>query len=138
MLLLIEYYFMKQMMSLLLLVLLFTACGVPDVKPAEKQAALSEAALKGKTLFIGCAACHAVNKELTGPALAGVEGRWPDRKLLFEYIRNNDKVRASGDPYAVKLYEQYNRTMMNAFPNLTDENIESLLAYIKETTGRTE
>ena len=37
----------------------------------------------GKALFqANCASCHAVNKKLTGPALAGVEDRWPDKAKL--------------------------------------------------------
>src|SRR3954467_2071053 len=44
----------------------------------------------GQALFsANCASCHAVNKELTGPALAGVEGRWGDKKKLHAWIRNN-------------------------------------------------
>ena len=37
----------------------------------------------GKALFSqNCASCHAVNKKLTGPALAGVEDRWSEKKNL--------------------------------------------------------
>ena len=44
----------------------------------------------GKALFqANCAACHAVNKQLTGPALAGVEDRWPDKANLHAWIKNN-------------------------------------------------
>lgn len=47
----------------------------------------------GKALFSqNCASCHAVNKQLTGPALAGVLDRVSDRKLLNEWIRDNEKV----------------------------------------------
>ena len=33
-----------------------------------------------------CASCHAVNKKLTGPALAGVEDRWSDKAKLHAWI----------------------------------------------------
>jgi len=36
-----------------------------------------------------CASCHSVNKDLTGPKLAGVESRgpWSDRKNLYALVR---------------------------------------------------
>ncbi|MEP7257850.1 MAG: c-type cytochrome, partial [Flavitalea sp.] len=45
----------------------------------------------GGSLFQqNCASCHAVNKDLTGPRLSGVEGRgpWSDRKQLYAWIHN--------------------------------------------------
>jgi hypothetical protein len=54
----------------------------------------------GEVLFKrNCASCHAVNKVLTGPALAGMEERITDKKKLFDIIRNNIEVLKSGDPY---------------------------------------
>src|SRR5687768_1621471 len=40
-----------------------------------------------------CASCHAINKDLTGPKLAGVESRgpWADRKQLYAWIHNPAK-----------------------------------------------
>src|SRR5918993_947381 len=46
---------------------------------------------KGKQLFQqNCASCHSLTKDLTGPALAGVEerGPWTDRKNLVKWIQN--------------------------------------------------
>ena len=86
----------------------------------------------GKALFSqNCASCHAVNKQLTGPALAGVEDRWPDKAMLHAWIKNNQQVIKSGYPYAVNLYNSFNKTAMNLFPNLTDKEIDAILAYIK-------
>jgi mono/diheme cytochrome c family protein len=86
----------------------------------------------GKSLFSqNCASCHAVNKKLTGPALAGVEDRWPDKKNLYAWIKNNQAFLKTGDAYANKLYNEYNKTAMNLFPNLTDKDIDAILAYIK-------
>ena len=46
-------------------------------------------AQNGQTLFqTNCASCHLVHKKLTGPALAGTEERWPDRKKLYGWIHN--------------------------------------------------
>jgi len=86
----------------------------------------------GKALFSqNCASCHAVNKNLTGPALAGVEDRWAEKKNLYAWIKNSAAYLKTGDPYAVKLYNDYNKTAMNLFPSLTDQDIDAILAYIK-------
>ncbi len=92
----------------------------------------------GKALFqANCAACHAVNKKLTGPALAGVEDRWPDKAKLHAWIKNNAAVLKSGDKYANDLYVEYNKTAMNLFPNITDKEIDAILGYIKTVPAAT-
>ena len=86
----------------------------------------------GKALFSqNCASCHAVNKKLTGPALAGVEDRWPDKKNLYSWIKNNAAFLKTGDPYAPKLSNGYNKTAMNLFPSLTEKSCDAILGYIK-------
>lgn len=91
----------------------------------------------GKALFqTNCASCHAVNKVLTGPALAGVEDRWPDKKMLHAWIRNNNQVLANGYKYAVDLFNQYNKTPMNTFPTFKDAEIDAILGYIKSEAGK--
>lgn len=85
----------------------------------------------GKALFsANCASCHAINKKLTGPALAGVEDRWPDKKKLHAWIKNSQAFLKTGDAYANNLYNEYNKTAMNSFPNLTDKEIDAILGYI--------
>ena len=86
----------------------------------------------GKTLFqTNCASCHAVNKKMTGPALAGVEERWPDKAKLHAWIKNSAAFLKTGDAYATNLYNEYNKTAMNLFPNFTDKEIDAILGYIK-------
>lgn len=106
--------------------LLLTVLSIHKVSFAQDVAA-------GKTLFqSNCAQCHQVNRNSTGPALAGVEQRVPDKKLLFDWIRNNQKVLASGNKYFNDLYNQWNKTPMNVFTALTDDEIENMLAYIRD------
>jgi mono/diheme cytochrome c family protein len=85
----------------------------------------------GKTLFnTNCASCHQVHKNSTGPALAGVEDRWPDKAKLHAWIRNSAAFLKTGDKYANDLYNQYNKTAMNLFPNLKDEEIDAIIKYV--------
>lgn len=86
----------------------------------------------GKALFsANCASCHAVNKRLTGPALAGVEERWPDKAKLYAWIKNNQAFLKTGDKYANDLYNEYGKSAMNLFTNLSDKEIDAILGYIK-------
>ena len=94
--------------------------------------AMNLSAQDGKTLFsTNCAACHAVNKRSTGPALAGVEDRWSDKTKLHAWVKNSAAFLKTGDVYANNLYNEYNKTAMNLFPGLSDKDIDAILAYIK-------
>jgi mono/diheme cytochrome c family protein len=89
---------------------------------------------KGKTLFnTNCAACHSLDKKLTGPALRGVEARLDeqglDREWISAWIRNSAAVVKSGDAYANKIYDEYNGAAMTAMPQLSDQDISDILAY---------
>ncbi len=90
----------------------------------------------GKTLFTSnCASCHNVLKDGTGPALAGVEDRWPDKAKLHAWIKNNQAFLKTGDAYANALYLKYNKTAMNLFPSLSDKEIDAILGYINTTAA---
>ncbi len=90
---------------------------------------------KGKQLFNqNCAACHALNRKMTGPALANVESRLAeeeglDKEWLYAWIKNSAGMISAGDAYAVKIYNEYNQAAMTAFPTLSDEDIDNILAY---------
>ncbi|MFZ1703706.1 MAG: c-type cytochrome [Saprospiraceae bacterium] len=87
----------------------------------------------GKELFKSyCAACHAkdMRSSATGPALGGSQSRWSDDVALYAWIRNSQALIASGHPRAVEMWNQYKPTVMTAFPNLTDDEIGSMLAYV--------
>lgn len=84
----------------------------------------------GEALFKAqCASCHAVKEKLIGPALKGIETRRPEEWLL-KWIKNSSAVIKSGDEYANKLYNEYNKTQMPSFA-LKDDEIKSILAYVK-------
>ncbi len=89
----------------------------------------------GKALFnANCAACHKLDKKMTGPALRNVEQRLADdegldRAWLSAWIRNSAGMIKAGDAYANKIYNEYNKTAMTAMPQLADADINNILAY---------
>jgi cytochrome c2 len=112
------------------------AAAPADAAPAAAASAPAGGgdAEKGKTLFTNnCAQCHAVTDEVVvGPGLKGVEQRTPGKDWLHKWIRNSGAVIASGDAYAVGIYNKYNKVAMSNFPNLTDADIDGILAYINQ------
>lgn len=91
----------------------------------------------GESLFnANCKTCHRIHQKLVGPALADVYNRAPSIDWIKAFIKNSAGVIASGDDYAVKLYNEYNKTQMTAFSSLKDEEIMNVLAYIQAETEK--
>lgn len=89
----------------------------------------------GEKLFKGnCTVCHAINDRVVGPALRDITKRRP-LDWIQKFVRNSQKVIKSGDEYAVKLYNEYNKTEMTAF-DFSDEEITSIVAYIKNESSK--
>ena len=85
----------------------------------------------GKQLFdTNCKTCHRVDSRLIGPPLAGVYDRAPSIEWIQNFVRNSSAVIASGDPYAVNLFNEYNKVLMTSFP-LKNEDILNILAHVK-------
>ncbi|MFM8346557.1 MAG: c-type cytochrome, partial [Bacteroidota bacterium] len=94
---------------------------------------------EGEALFkSNCKSCHAVKRKLVGPALAGVETRVPSIQWIKDWVRNPAKVIASGDAYAVKIYNEYQKAQMTAFTTLKDDQIMAILAYVKDDAEKVE
>lgn len=119
----ISLFFRSVAQSLLLISSLIFA-GVTAVQ--AQDAAAGAAIFKQK-----CTACHKLDRKSIGPALAGVQDR-RDEAWLHKWIKNSQSLVASGDADAVKLFEEYNKIAMPAFPELADSDISNILAYIKE------
>ena len=89
----------------------------------------------GEKLFkANCTACHALDKQIIGPALGGVVDRLKTEQgletdWLHKWIKDNKALRASGDKYAIEVYEKFNKTEMTAFPALSDADVNDILAY---------
>jgi mono/diheme cytochrome c family protein len=87
---------------------------------------------KGQQLFKqNCASCHAIDKDMTGPALHGVAERGPwaaDRENLRKWIKNPNPFIAS-DPYIKALKNKFGLPMP-AQSQLSDEEVEEVVRYI--------
>ena len=84
---------------------------------------------EGRKLFKQlCASCHKLDKKLIGPALGGVEER-RENEWLIAWIKNNAELRATGDRDAIAIFEEYNGSVMSAFPQLSDQQINDILYY---------
>ena len=92
------------------------------------------AAADGKAIFkANCSACHKVTSEkVNGPGLEGIAGRVPSpaKDWLTKWVKNNIKLRESGDAYAVKVYNDNNKGAMPAFEYLSDEELNAVVDYI--------
>ncbi len=119
----------KNILSLGLIILLAftTSLSAQEGDPA-----------KGKALFnANCAACHQLDKKMTGPALRKVEQRLSDdqgldRDWIYAWVRNSAGLIKSGDAYANKVYNEFGGAAMTAFPQLSDDDLNNILAYTAE------
>jgi mono/diheme cytochrome c family protein len=86
----------------------------------------------GKALFnSNCAACHKLDAKSTGPALRGVANKY-DMAWIYKWVNNSSALIKSGDQKAVKIYEEYNKSVMTAFPQLSTADVDNIIAYTSE------
>ena len=87
---------------------------------------------KGKQLFKNnCASCHNMEKKVVGPALKNVVKNQGE-DWTKAWIKNNNKLRASGDKHANQIFKEYNGMAMTAYEHLGDEAIVDLTAYLAQ------
>ncbi len=97
---------------------------------ATANSASAQDAAAGAAIFKQkCTACHGIEKAVVGPALKGVDTKY-DEAFLLKWIKNSPAFIASGDAQAVKA-SQYSPAMMSAFPELSDDDIKNIIAYVK-------
>ncbi len=127
---------LSDLVKLLTLALFVTTSSTSFAQEIPTDAAAISA---GEALFNGnCKSCHRVKQKLVGPALAGVENRAPSIAWIIEWVKNPAKKIASGDEYANKIYNEYNKSQMTAFTSYTDAQILSILAYVKSDAEKVE
>lgn len=86
---------------------------------------------EGKSIFAArCAACHNINKTLTGPALAGVDQR---RSIdwIVNFVHSSQTMVRAGDQYATALFQKYNSIQMPDHADLSEAQIKNIVEYIK-------
>jgi len=112
---------LKSFTFLLLFSLSFSVMAQDAVDAARQK--------EGRTLYKNlCASCHKLDRKLIGPALAGVTER-RENDWLKSWIKNNAALRASGDKDAIAIFNEYNGSVMSAFPQLSDTQIDDILYY---------
>ena len=90
---------------------------------------------EGESIFKqSCTACHAVDRDVIGPALKGATERF-EIDWLIKWVRNSQALVQAGDPDAVKLFEDHNKMMMPPFPTLSDDNIKNIFAFVDAKTA---
>lgn len=97
---------------------------------AVNSASAQDAAAGAAIFKQKCTACHGIEKAVVGPALKGIDTKY-DEAWLIKWIKNAPAFIASGDAQAVKASE-YSPAMMSAFPELSDDDIKNIVAYVKE------
>lgn len=86
----------------------------------------------GELLFeTHCSACHKPLRPMSGPALKGVSKTIPGgMDWIYNWVHNSSKIIASGDKYAIQLFNKWGKAQMTDFPQLTKENIDDIIAYV--------
>ncbi|WP_264565619.1 cytochrome c3 family protein [Flavobacterium sp. N3904] len=112
------------------------AQGAAPVAAAATTAAPAASAggdaAKGKELFnANCAACHKLDAKATGPALRDVISR-REISWIYKWVHNSSDLIKSGDAAAVKVFEENNKIPMTAFPQLSEGDIDNIIAYTSE------
>ena len=89
-------------------------------------------AAKGETLFkANCTSCHAIEKQVVGPALGPTITEETDDKWLYKWIENNQTLLAAKDSKALKIYNQFQQQNMTPFPQFSDADVANILAYVR-------
>ena len=105
-----------------LIIFLFTISISASAQNAEEGEKLYKA---------NCTACHHIDNKLIGPALRGVSDKYSE-EWLIKWIKNSAEMIAAGDPDAIAIWEEYNKSPMTAFPYFSDDDVRNILAYIEQ------
>jgi mono/diheme cytochrome c family protein len=103
-----------------------------DFFPNSKTMAVTVS--KGQRSFRQqCGGCHAMDRDLVGPALNGVGKRGPwaeNRENLKKWLKDPEGFMATSS-YARALKEKY-KVPMSSFRHLSEEETEAIIGYITQ------
>ena len=125
-----ESAFSFRILFSLILFLLVFHLPAQDVAQDIAQEVYEGDVEAGEKLFKqNCTACHMMTEaKLVGPGLKGVTDKY-EKEWLIKWIRNSQQLIASGDERAIKIFEEYNKSVMNSF-DFSDDEFSNLLAYL--------
>ena len=91
---------------------------------------------KGEKIFLSvCRACHTIGQgRLVGPDLANIQNRLKE-DWIVKFVKSSQTVVKSGDPIAVKIFNEYNKIIMPD-QSFTDAQIIDVINYIKEKSPK--
>jgi len=91
----------------------------------------NSSAQDGSQLFTtNCAVCHKTSAaKLVGPGMAGITDK-RSKEWLKSWIKDSQKLIASGDADAKAIYQEYGNSPMPGFPQLSDLDMEALITYL--------
>jgi cytochrome c551/c552 len=91
---------------------------------------------EGKNIFTArCMACHKIDKDFAGPALVNLDQRHTT-DWIIKFVHSSQTVIKSGDISAIALFSKFNGTIMPDHPDLTNDNIKSIIEYIKDESTK--
>ena len=77
-----------------------------------------------------CAACHKLGMRVERPDLIGVNEK-SNAEWLIVFIKSSSTMIKAGDANVVAIFEEFNNKMMNDQLHLNDDEIRSIMAYLK-------
>lgn len=88
-------------------------------------------AIEGKKLFQqNCSSCHKVDAPLIGPQLDEALDNWGgDKEAMYLWVKNWSEAVDAGHPRAIEI-QDYDASAMTLFPQLSDEDIDKIFAYV--------
>src|SRR5690606_36312011 len=121
---------MKFLQISVIAIVVMVACTSKKQSPANSKLSPEQQIIEeGEHLFkINCIQCHMPAKDVAAPALAGVEQRWKDKDLLYEFVKNSQAV-IKKDAYAEALFKKWKQAPMLPFPQLSNADIDAIFAY---------
>ena len=93
--------------------------------------------IDGKAIFQSkCASCHAIERDMTGPKMEGVIGRWGgNMHQIRVWVKNWARAVAAGYPRAV-VVEKFSGSAMTQFEDaISDAEIDAVIQYADGVNG---
>ena len=76
-----------------------------------------------------------MEKKVVGPALKSVV-KQQGKEWTTAWIKNNNKLRATGDKHANQVFKEYNGMAMPAYEHLGDESIGDIVEYLAQYSAK--